>query len=87
MVTLEFGTFPKVIVPDRNAPAPEARLEVSNPSGKQQEAKGLIPMTLKTGKIIWMHPDLAKDEQSDSKKPKPKEKSCNVSLSCQMMTT
>ena len=33
---------------------------------------------LKTGKIMWVHPDLAKDKQWDSKKPKLKGKSCNV---------
>ena len=35
-------------------------------------------MTLKTGKIMWVHPDLAQDEQWDSKKSKSKEKSCNI---------
>jgi len=78
MVTLEFGTLPKVTIPDGHAPVPKARLEVSNPSIKQKEAKGLLPLTLKTGKIIWVHPDLAKDKQWDSKKSKPKGKSCNI---------
>jgi len=78
MVTLEFGTLPKVTVPNGHAPVPKARLEVSNPSAKQQEAKGLLPLTLKIGKIMWVHPDLAKDEQWDSKNPKPKRKFCNV---------
>ena len=63
MVALEFGTFSKVTVPDRNASAPEARLEVSNPSAKQQEAKCLLLLMLKIGKIMWVHPDLAKDKQ------------------------
>jgi len=35
-------------------------------------------MTLKIEKIMWVHPDLVKDEQWDSKKPKLKEKSYNV---------
>jgi len=35
-------------------------------------------MTLKTEEIMWVHPNLAKDEQWDSKKPKLKRKSCNV---------
>ena len=74
MVTLEFGTLPKVTIPDGHPPVPKARLETSNPSTKQQEAKGLLPLTLKTGEIMWVHPDLAKDEQWDSKKPKPKGK-------------
>jgi len=42
MVTIEFGTFPKVTVPDRHAPASKAQLEISNPSAKQHEVKGLI---------------------------------------------
>ena len=43
MVTLEFGTLPKVTVPDRFPPIPKARLEINNPSAKQQEAKALFP--------------------------------------------
>ena len=78
MVTLEFGTLPKVTVPDGHALVPKARLEVSNPSAKHQEAKGLIPTTKMIGKIMWVHPDLTKDEQWDSKEPKLKGKSYNV---------
>ena len=29
-------------------------------------------------KIMWIHPDLVRDEQWDSKKSKSKDKSCNV---------
>jgi len=78
MVTLEFDILPKVTVPDGHPPVPKARLEVSNPSANQQKAKGLFPLTLKTGEIMWVHLDLAKDKQWDSKKPKPKGKSCYV---------
>ena len=63
MVTLEFGKTPKVIVPDGSFPIPEAQLEINNPSAKYQETKGLIPLTLKIGEIIWIHLDLAQDEQ------------------------
>ena len=63
MITLEFDNFSKVTVPDGHAPVLKARLEVSNSSTKQQEAKGLLSLTLKIGKIMWVHPDLAKDEQ------------------------
>ena len=78
MVTLEFGKTPKVIVPDGTFPIPAARLEVKYHSVKTQENKGLIPLTLETEKIMWIHPDLAQDEQWDSKKSKSKGKSCNV---------
>ena len=78
MVTLEFSKTPKVTVPDGSFPIPEARLEVNNPSAKYQEIKGLVPLTLKTGEITWIHPDLAQNKQWDSKKSKSKGKSCNV---------
>jgi len=78
MVTLEFGTFLKVTIPDRHAPTPKARLKVINPSTKQQETKGLIPITMKSKEIMWVYPDLTNDEQWDSKEPKLKAKSCNV---------
>jgi len=35
-------------------------------------------MTIKSREIMWVHPDLAKDEQCDSKEPKLKVKSYNV---------
>ena len=78
MVTLEFGKISKVTVPDETFPTPEARLEVKHPLAKTQEIKGLVPLTLETGEIMWTHPDLAQDEQWDSKKFKSKGKSCNV---------
>jgi len=52
MVTFEFGTFLKITIPDRHALAPKVRLEVINPLAKQQEAKGIIPMAMKSEKII-----------------------------------
>ena len=60
MVTLEFGIIPKVTVPDGSPPIPKARLEINNPSAKQQEAKGLVLLILKTGEIMWVHPDSSK---------------------------
>ena len=35
-------------------------------------------MTIKSGEITWMHPDLTKDKKWDSREPKLKEKSCNI---------
>ena len=78
MVTLEFGKTPKVTVPDGTFPIPEARLEVKHSSAKTQESKGLVPLTLETGKIMWIHPDLVQDEQWDAKKSKSRGKYCNV---------
>ena len=78
MVTLEFDKILKVTVPDGTFPIPEARLEVKHPSVKTQESKGHVPLTLKTGEIMWRHPDLAQDEQWDLKKSRSKGKSYNV---------
>ena len=86
MVTLEFGKTPKVTVPDGSFPIPEARLKINHPSAKQQETKGLVPLTLKIGEVMWVHPDLAQEVQWDSKESKSKGRSCNVVLSFQMMT-
>ena len=85
-MTLEFGKTSKVTVPDGTFPIPEARLEVKHPSAKTQESKGLVPLTLKIGKIMWIHPDLAQDEQWDSKKSSQKANLAMLSLSCRMMT-
>jgi len=50
MVTLNFGTFPKMTVRDRRVP--KVRLEVINLLVEMQEAKGLIPLTTKYGEIM-----------------------------------
>jgi len=71
MVTLEFGSTPKVTV---SAP----RLEVKHPPVEIQDHKGLVPLTLETGEVMWIHPDLVQDVQGNSKQPKSKGKSCNV---------
>jgi len=78
MVTHNFGTFLKVTVQDGVAPAPEARMEVINPFAKEQEAKGLVPLTIKSEKIMWVHPDIVKDEKHELSQPKLKGKSCNI---------
>ena len=75
MVTLEFGKTTKVTVPDGTFPIPETRPEVKHHSAKTQEIKGLVPLTLETGEIMWIHLDRAQDEQWDSKKSKSKGKS------------
>jgi len=54
MVTLNFGTFPKMTVQDGLTPVPKARLDVVNPMAEKQKAKGLIPMMIKSGEIIWV---------------------------------
>ena len=77
MVTLEFGTKPKVTVPDGSFSFPEARLEINHPSAKQLETKSLVSLTLKIGEVMWMHPDLAQEVHWGSKESKSKGRSCN----------
>jgi len=43
-------------------PIPKVRLGVINPMAEQLEAKGLIPITKESEEIIWVHPDIVKDE-------------------------
>ena len=45
---------------------------------EQQEAKSLIPIMIESEEIMWAYPDIVKDEQSETNKPKLKNKSCNV---------
>ena len=78
MVTLEFGSTQKVTVPDGTYPAPAPRLEVRHPSAITRDDKGLVPLTLETGEVMWIHPDLVQDVQRRSKEPNSKGKSCNV---------
>ena len=68
-VTLEFGTLPKVTIPDGSPPILKARLEISNPLANQQEAKCLLPLTLKTRKVMWLHLDLAKVNNGIQRNP------------------
>ena len=78
MVTFNFGTFLKVTIQSRVAPIPKVRMEVINRLAKEQEAKGLVPLTTKSGEIIWVHPNIIKNEQWESSQLKLKGKFCNV---------
>jgi len=59
MVSLNFT---KVIVQNGLTPIPEARLDVINPMAEKQETKGLVLLTIKCGEIMWVYPDIVKDE-------------------------
>ena len=77
MVTLNFETFPKMIIQDGLAHIPKASLEVVNPMAKEQEAKCLVPMMIRSGEIMWVHSDIVKGEQRESSKLNLKGKSYN----------
>ena len=86
MVILEFSETPKVTVPDGTYPIPAPWLEVKHPSAKTQENKGLVPLTLETGEIMWIHPDLSKTNNETQRSPNRRAKLTISSPSCQMMT-
>ena len=46
-------------------------------ANKKKMANGLVPMTTKYEEIMWVHPDIIKDEQWEPSKPKLNGKSCN----------
>ena len=50
-------------IQDELVPMPKARLDVINPMAEQQKAKGLIPITTESREIMWVHPDIVKNEQ------------------------
>ena len=62
MVT-KFWTLLKVTVQDGVALTHKARIEVNNSLANEQEVKGLIYLTTKSGKIIWVHPNIINNEQ------------------------
>ena len=63
MVTLNFGTFPKTMVQDGLTPVLKARVDIANPMVEKQKAKGLVSIMTRSRKIMWVHPDIIKDEQ------------------------
>jgi len=78
MATLNFGTFLKMTVQDGVTPVSKIRLDVINLMAEVQKDKGLVSMMTKSEEIMWVHPDIIKDEQWESSKPKLKGKSCNI---------
>ena len=63
MVTLNFGTFPKMTLQDGLVPVPKASLDVINPMAEKQKSKGLIPIMIESGEIMLVHPNIIKGEQ------------------------
>ena len=77
-VTLKSGTFLKVTIQDGVALNPKVRMEVINLISEEQKAKDLVPITIKSGEIMWVQPDIVKNEQWESIKLKIKGTPCNV---------
>ena len=65
-------------VQDGLVPGPKDRLDIIILMAEKEKAKGLIPMMIESEEIMWVHPDIIKDKQSETSKPKLKDKSCNA---------
>ena len=59
-------------------PRPKSKIGGHQSARQGQEVKCLIPLTTKSGEIIWVHSDIVKDEQWESSPPKVKDKLCSV---------
>ena len=77
MISLKFGDMPEVKVQDGLASIPKGEMKVVSITGSQKD-KGLVPMTIQSGEIIWVHPDILDDQQWTKVNKKGKGKSCNV---------
>ena len=62
MVTLNFETFSKMTVKDGLTLVPKIRLGIVNLMAEKQKSKGLVQMMTKSREIMWVHPDIVKDE-------------------------
>ena len=47
MISLKFGSLPKMMVQDGIIPIPKGRMEVTDSTSDKQRAKGLVPMITK----------------------------------------
>ena len=65
MVTFKFGSFPETIVQDGLTPILKGEITVNDPTSEEKRSKGLVPMTLKTEEVMWVHPDIVSDKQWD----------------------
>ena len=86
MVTLEFGKTPKVTAPDGTYPVPALRLEVKYPAAKTQDNRGLVPLTLETGKLCGYTQTLSKMNNGIQRSPSRRANLAMSSPSCQTMT-
>jgi len=63
MVSFQFGNLPGTMIQDGLVPIPKGELNINDPSSQEKRSKGLVPMTLKTGEVMWVHQDLINDKQ------------------------
>ena len=70
MVSLQFGDMPETTVQDGTVLIPVAEMRVTSSFSELGQAKGLVPMTLPSGEVMWVHQDLGADMQQPSSRSK-----------------
>jgi len=78
MVSFNFGSFSEMTIQDGLTPMPKGKIKVTGPSSAEKESRGLIPVTLKSGEVMWIHLDIINGEQWETKQPRCKGKTCNM---------
>jgi len=78
---LQFGRQPPT--PSGVVPIPKGELRMINIDPHHQQEKGLVPIPIPQGEVMWVHPDLVDGQQwttvtSRRSKGKAKASSCNV---------
>ena len=81
MIAVQFGDFPPVAAVDGVVPIHKGEMRLKKTNLYSQEDRGLVPFTTPKGEIMWVHPDLLRDQQwtnTPSKKKGGKAKSSNM---------
>ena len=78
---LQFEKLP--LAPSGVVPIPKRELRMINTDPHHQQEKGLVPIPIPQGEIMWVHPDLVDGPQwttvtNRNSKGKAKASSCNV---------
>jgi len=55
MVTLKIGNILQVVIHKGLTPISKGRMKAINPLFEEQKANGLIPLTTKSGEVMWVH--------------------------------
>nr|ABD63154.1 hypothetical protein 20.t00006 [Asparagus officinalis] len=81
MIAVQFGDFPPVVTANGVIPIRKGEMHLKNVDPHSQKDRGLVPLTTQKGEIMWVHPDLLRDQQwtsTSSKKKGGKAKSSNM---------
>ena len=81
MIAVQFGDFPPVAAADGVVSIHKGEMYLKNTDLYSQKDRGLVPLTIPKGEIMWVHPNLVEDWQRTKttfKKKGGKAKSSNM---------